>query len=274
MGELSVDRVRAGGVETFVRRTAGGGAPVLFLHGNPTTSDDWIPFLETLSTAGLAPDLPGFGRSERPERRRFAYTMDAYGDWVEALLDAEGVDRYSLVLHDWGSVGLLAAIRQPERLERLVLVNCVPFVPGYRWHWAARIWRRRGLGELFNAIVSKPTMALGLRQARPGFGPMPRGFVEGFWPLWDRTTRRAVLRLYRSADPDELAAAGYGLGRLRCPSLVVWGLRDPYLPAWLGPALAARLPASRLVELPDAGHWPWLDRPELVGRIVTFITPG
>jgi pimeloyl-ACP methyl ester carboxylesterase len=248
--------------------------PVLFLHGNPTTADDWLPFLEALDGPALAPDLPAFGRSERPDSRRFDCSMRAYGTWVEALLDAEGSERCSLVVHDWGTVGLLAALARPKRIARLVIVNAVPLLPGYRWHWVARIWRRRGLGEAFNALASKRATMLLMRQARPGFRAMPAEFVEGFWPYFDRATRQAVLRLYRSADPDELAAAGYGLGRLDCPALVVWGLRDPYLPGWIGRAYAKRLPGARLVEAPDAGHWPWIDRPDIVERIVSFVTAG
>ena len=49
-----------------------------------------------------------------------------------------------LVVHDWGVVGLLWAMRHPERVERLVVMNAVPFLPGYRWHRTARIWRTRG----------------------------------------------------------------------------------------------------------------------------------
>src|SRR5947208_929729 len=89
---ITADRVRVGGVDTFVRRTDGAGTPAVFLHGNPTTSDDWIPFLEALEGPALAPDLPAFGRSERPSPRRFDSSMRAYGEWVGALLDAEGIE--------------------------------------------------------------------------------------------------------------------------------------------------------------------------------------
>jgi pimeloyl-ACP methyl ester carboxylesterase len=176
------------------------------------------------------------------------------------------------VVHDWGTVGLLAALRHPQRLERVVIINAVPLLPGYRWHWAARIWRRRGMGELFNVATTERATRLILRQARPRLRPMPEEFVEELWRHWDRGTRRAVLRLYRSADPDELAAAGLRLGELECPSLVVWGEHDPYLPPRFGERYAERLPRAELWKVSRAGHWPWIDRPEVVDRVVSFLT--
>ena len=102
---------------------------------------------------------------------------------------------------------------------------------------------------------------------------MPDEFIElalrarrpGTWP--------ESLALYRSADPDRLAAAGEQLERLQCPALVAWGTRDPYLPVGFARAYAERLPRAELLELDDAGHWPWLDRPDLVDRVDRFLCP-
>lgn len=65
--------------------------------------------------------------------------------------------------------------------------------------------------------------------------------------------------------------AGRDLGSLRCPALVVWGLKDRYLPARFGRAYAEALPSAELLELPDSGHWPWRDEPEVIPRIVEFL---
>jgi pimeloyl-ACP methyl ester carboxylesterase len=259
------------GIQTFVRRLPGDGPPTLFVHGNPTNSVDWIPFMERLDGPALAPDLPSFGRSSRPAPAQFDSSMESYARFIGELVEAEGLERYRLVVHDWGVVGLLAALQQPERVERLVVMNAVPLLPGYRWHWVARMWRRRGVGEFFNATASEAATRLLIRQARPGFRRAPEGFVEGFFPLWDRATREAVLRLYRSADPDKLAAAGLDLGRLACPALVVWGQDDPYLPARFGRAYAERLPGAELCEIDRAGHWPWIDQPGVIDRVVSFL---
>ena len=91
------------------------------------------------------------------------------------------------------------------------------------------------------------------------------------WDGWQRGLGRPILDLYRSGDPDALAGAGAGLGGLSCPALVVWGRHDPYIPPAFGRAYAERLPNAELVELGDAGHWPWIDRPDVVDRVTAFL---
>jgi pimeloyl-ACP methyl ester carboxylesterase len=259
------------GLQTLLRRTDGAGTTTIYVHGNPTHSFEWIPFLRRTRGPGLAFDLPNFGRSERPAPERFAATMRAYANFVGAAIDELEPGRFNLVVHDWGSVALHPAQRRAERVERLVVIDAVPLLPGYRWHWIARIWRRRGLGELLTAATTRAAIALLLRQARPGMKRMPDDFVDAIWECWDGATARAVLALYRSADPDALEAAGAHLDRLRCPALVVWGRDDPYIGPEQGRAYAGRLPGAELVELDGAGHWPWLDRPELVERVAAFL---
>jgi pimeloyl-ACP methyl ester carboxylesterase len=265
------------GIRTFVRRRAGAGVPTIFVHGNPTHSGDWVPFMHALDGPSIAFDLPCFGRSERVGPERFAATMGAYGDFVASALDELGVGEHKLVVHDWGAVGLIAAQRDPEAVKRLVVINAVPLSGGYRWHWVARIWRRRGLGELFGRATTRTALAMLLRLARPRLRPMPREFVDSIWEHWDPGMAAAVLRLYRSADPTALAAAGSRLESLDCPALVVWGGSDPYIGAEHGRVYAARLGGAagagqaELIELSGAGHWPWIDRPELVGRVAGFL---
>lgn len=266
--------VTVDGIRIFVREVAGDGTPSVYVHGNPTNSSDWIPFLERSAGPAIAFDLPGFGRSSRPDPIRFDHTLPAYANIVERLLDELVPGRYRLLVHDWGGLAVIPAQRHPDRVERLVVVDAVPFVPGYRWHWVARIWRRRGLGEAFNVLNTKASLRLALRQARPGYRPMPEDFVDEVWSNWDAGTRRAVLALYRSADPHVLAAYGSRLGGLRCPALFVWGLDDPYISEPIGRAYASALPNATFEGVDGAGHWPWMDRPELVDRLNSFLDSG
>lgn len=239
--------------------TPAGRAPILYLHGVPTDGDDWLPFLE--QTGGLAPDMPGHGRSGK--RGDLDYSMEGLGRFVEAFADARGLDRVRLVVHDWGSVGLLFGMRAPERIERLVIINAVPLLPGYRWHRIARIWRRRVLGELFMGGTSPRTLGL----LAPDLKPRARVVAERF----DQGTQRAVLRLYRSAPEHALARAGEQLGRITCPALVVWGARDPYLPASFAHAYADALPDATARVIEGAGHWPWLQEPQVVQDVAGFL---
>jgi pimeloyl-ACP methyl ester carboxylesterase len=242
-------------------------ATPLYLHGVPTNSDDWLEFLER--TGGLAPDLPGFGRSGKPGSLH--YTIDEYEGFLERFLEGLDVERVSLVMHDWGAVGLAFAQRHPERVERLVLINAVPFIPGYEWHRMARIWRTPLLGELAMGITYRRTLQHASKQINVTPGAMPGAWLDSVLDHFDQGTQRAILRLFRSASPEELATAGEELGSLEMPALVVWGMRDPFIPGRFGQAYASILPDAELLELADAGHVPWLDRPDVLDRVAGFL---
>ncbi|MGA2454936.1 MAG: alpha/beta hydrolase [Solirubrobacteraceae bacterium] len=275
MPEVSDRSSEIDGLPVFWREassaTAADGAAVpLYLHGVPSNCDEWTDFLRR--GGGLAVDLPGFGRSGKPGSLK--YTIDEYDRFIERFLGEVGVERVQLVVHDWGAVGLAFAQRLPERVERLVIINAVPFLAGYRWHRTARVWRTPGLGELAMGTSNRFTLRLASRESNATPGPMPEEWLDSVLEHFDQGTQRAILRLYRSSPPDVLAAAGARLGALEMPALVVWGERDPYIPARFGREYAQALPHAELLELPDAGHWPWLDRPDVIDRVVEFLSAG
>jgi len=270
MAAIETGELRIDGVKVFYRRVPGEGTPTVYCHGNPTHGEDWLPFLERGGPA-VAIDMPGWGRSDRPDPARFDYSMYGLSAFLERCLEELGVGRRKLVVHDWGSLALIGAQRRPDLVERLVVANAVPLLPGYRWHWVAQVWRRRPLGEVANATTTKAGMALLMRQARSDLTPMPPEFVEMVWSHWDKGTRAAVLALYRHADPDRLTEAGRDLGHLACPALVLWGDGDRYLPVRFGEAYAAALPDARLEVIEGAGHWPWIDDPTVIDRVLDFL---
>jgi pimeloyl-ACP methyl ester carboxylesterase len=248
---------------------SGASVPVYF-HGVPTNSDDWLPFLQ--HGGGIAPDLPGFGRSGKPSSRR--YDIAEYDAFIERFLDHLGVERASLVVHDWGGVALAFAQRRPERVERLVIINAVPFLPGYRWHRIAKIWRTPILGELAMGSTNERTLRLASRESNVAGRPASAEFLRSVLDHFDHGTQRAILRLYRSSPSAVLERAGAHLRALQAPTLVVWGNRDPYIPPRFGAAYAHTLPHAELLALDDAGHWPWLERPDVIERVVNFLTPA
>jgi pimeloyl-ACP methyl ester carboxylesterase len=261
----SVDGVETHWLEAATERSH---APVLYVHGVPTASWLWRDMLAR--TGGYAPDLPGFGSSDK--LANFDHSIPGYAHWLRAFADQRGLDRFSLVVHDWGGgLGLALAQAVPERVERLAVISAVPLLPDYRWHFVARQWRRPLLGELAMGFTFKAALRRVLD--RSNREPLPASFVDAVWEHFDHGTQRAILKLYRSAPPDVLAAAGAKLGALRCPALVVYGGRDPFLPAELAQRYAEALggpTTARVVE--DAGHWTWLDEPSLADDIVAFVT--
>jgi pimeloyl-ACP methyl ester carboxylesterase len=257
-----------GEIPVFWRAAPHDGTPIVWVHGVPMSSYLWRPFL--LRCGGIAPDLPGFGRSGK--RADLDYSIEGYRRFLGDFLDHLGVARVRLVVHDWGGVGLALAQAEPERIERLVVVNTVPLLPGYRWHWVARIWRRRGLGELAMGSSTRWGLRQLSRQATASGRPLPDDLLDDVWSAFDQGTQRAILKLYRRSPPEVLAEAGRDLGRIDAPALVVWGDSDRFLPTRFGEAYAARLPNARLQVVADAGHWPWIDQPLLIEEICGFLS--
>jgi pimeloyl-ACP methyl ester carboxylesterase len=267
---VSDRRGEVGGVELFWREAPvpEGRVPTLYVHGVPTNSDDYLDFLPR--TGGFAPDLPGFGRSAKPAH--FPYSIEGFSDSLEAFLAHVGVERYSLVVHDWGGAALALAQRAPERVERLVITNSVPLLPGYRWHRLARIWRTPLAGELFMGTSTRWGFKQLSREAVAAPGPAPDDFIDSAWSHFDHGTQRAILKLYRSAPASVLAKAGERLGELRCPALVAWGADDPYIPTEFAHAYAEALGGeTRLEVLPGVRHWPWIDDPRVIDLVAEFL---
>lgn len=244
--------------DQLVTWRAVGDAPILYVHGVPNGGVMWTPFLER--SGGVALDLPGFGKSGK--RGDLDAGFEALGRFVGEFADHLGLERVRLCMHDWGAVGLLWAMREPERIERVALIDAVPFLPGYRWHVLARQWRRRVVGELSMGATVRPVAKRLL----------PEGMADEVLEDFDVGTQRSILRLYRSAPEDALARAGERLGAITAPALVVWGERDPYIPTSFAQGYADALGGPSEIEVvPGAGHWPWLDAPEVVTNVTEFL---
>ncbi len=112
------------GLNAFYREAGPADAPaVLLLHGFPSSSRMWQPLIDRLADRYrmVAPDYPGFGHSDAPSADDFSYTFDHLADYVERFTDEIALERYSLVLQDYGGpVGMRLAVRRPERLGALV----------------------------------------------------------------------------------------------------------------------------------------------------------
>jgi len=246
----------------FYRSTNAPGVPVLYLHGVPTSSDDWVEFLAR--TGGLAPDLIGFGRSGKGGH--LDYSLAGLTGFVERFLAEVRADAVKVVAHDWGvAVGLTLAGRHPERIERLVLLNAPPLFEGFAWPRLVKWWRSPLIGEGLMGSTTRGMLARTLRHGsvRPDAWSDQR--IASVWDQFDQGTQRAILRLVRSHVVEPKPATS------RTPTLVIWGDRDPWYPPALADAYAARLSGSTLERLSDAGHWPWLDRSDLVERVATFL---
>jgi len=266
MAEVEHHTDEMGGVPVSWRSAPTDATPTLYVHGVPNTSLIWTPFLSR--TGGIALDLPGFG--DAVKATTFPFSIAGYDGYIERFLDWREIDRVNLVMHDWGAAALAFAQRAPGRVERIVLINALPLFGGYSWHRIARIWRTPLLGELVMGSLTPRLLRRSLRRAN--VAPLPERELRAMYTTLDFATQRAILRLYRSVGPATLETAGSRLAELDAPALIVWGERDPYIPARAAGEYADALGgACDLVLLPDAGHWPWLDRPDVIDTVEKFL---
>lgn len=239
----------------------GEGPPALFVHGVPDTADVWSAVIDGVQDryTCYAADFMGIHRSA--ENPRFDYSFDGYADWIEALVQALGIDQpVTLVVHDWGLMGLAWAAKYPQRIARVVITNTA-FTHLYRWHFWARVWRTPLLGELSMLAMNRWIFA---REMRRGSRKLSREQVDhAFGGAFARlSSRRVVLRLYRSADPAKLIGWETRLQAVaqRVPVQVRWGEHDPYLPRWV----SACFYTEDVEIIPGCGHWVPLEAPERV----------
>jgi pimeloyl-ACP methyl ester carboxylesterase len=246
------------------------GALPLYLHGVPTSSDDWTEFLAR--TGGLAPDMFGFGRSGKGEHLDFS--LDGLTDFVEDFLSHLDVDEVQIVGHDWGAaVALKFAHRHPERVSRLVLCDAPALVEGFAWPRFVRWWQTRGVGEMVMGATTRTVLTRALRQSCVEPAAWPKARIDAVWDQFDQGTQRAILRLVRSAQDNTIGGDGARANghAAAAQTTLIWGEKDPWYPPALADAYASRLPGARVERVANAGHWPWLDRPEVVERVAALL---
>lgn len=146
-------RIQVDGVSIFYREAGASDAPtLLLLHGLPSSSRMFEPLLSRLGDRYhlVAPDYPGFGHSDWPDPKSFAYTFDHIGEILTHFTEALGLSRYSLYMQDYGGpVGFRMALAHPERIEALIVQNAVAHNDGLGEPWRVRraFWADRANNE-------------------------------------------------------------------------------------------------------------------------------
>ncbi|MCB9796405.1 MAG: alpha/beta fold hydrolase [Alphaproteobacteria bacterium] len=243
--------------------TAGEGPPVLLLHGNPDSADEWREVMARLAGRFrcIAPDFPGYGRSPSPPAS-FAYDRAAQLAFVDATLAAlEVTEPLVLVVHDIGGfVGTPWAAANLERVRGVVFTNTVAF-EGFRWFKTARQWGDETPPGRRRAWLSMAIIGLfGGALFKKVFGGQSPQLSEA---IVDRMTRQfalnpaakdATLRQFRHAtQPDFFEgfdAMNEALTAAR-PTRVVWGEGDVYI----RDKYADRFGSAPVKRLPGVGHW-------------------
>lgn len=253
--------------------------PMLLIHGLGDEADAWRYVLPPLAADRrvLAPDLPGFGRSDKPKR---AYTLTFYQEVLFELLDALEIDRVILVGHSLG--GIIAhsmTLAQPQRVERLILLDGSLVSAGGRPSLGMLLFLIPGVGEWqYNRLRKNPDAAW--RSLAPFYRDLdglPAAEREFLYQrvnerVWDDDQRRAFFSILRSMArelPRHQKTLPQELAGLKVPTLAIWGEKDPLNSVENARRLVQLQPNARLVVIPDGGHNIHHEQP---GAVVDGIT--
>jgi len=227
-------RFDAGGVESFVL-DLGEGEPVVLMHGVPVSSFLYrkvAPELARRGMRGVAFDLPGLGLAERP--RDFDYSWSGLASWTGEAIDALGIERCHLVVHDIGGpVGLEWAIRHPDRVLSVTALNTLVDAAHFHRPWTMHPFSIPGVGELWLRGTPRFLFArLFYLQGVADRAAVPRADVYAHHALLRRGDNgRAFLRIMRGFELTEAKERFFfeGLTGRPYPAQVVWGKLDPAL---------------------------------------------
>jgi haloalkane dehalogenase len=249
----------------------GEGLPVVFVHGEPTWSFLWRKVLVPVRDAGyrcIAPDLPGFGRSDKPTDMGW-YTYDRHTAALTSVLEALDVTGATLVVHDWGGpIGLRAAIESAERIDRLVILDTGLFTGHQEMNAAWNAFRD------FVARTQDVPIGLLVRGAckhDPG-DEVIAGYERPFPDAASKAGARAFPLILPTAPDMPGALAGQRtLDALRAdtrPKLMLWADSDPVLPLETGRRFAAALGGELAHVIADAGHFLQEDAGPQIGALI------
>ena len=257
--------IEADGVSVFYREASAPDAPlVLLLHGFPTSSFQFRELIPRLADQYhvIAPDLPGFGFTEVPDRRHYKYSFDGLAETILAFTDALGVARYALYVFDYGApTGFRLAMARPDRVTAIVSQNGNAYEEGLGSEWAPvrRYWSQpssenreairkalnlEGLRREYSSGISNPDLIApegytldAALMARPGNTDIQLDLFLDY---------ANNLRLYPAFHEY--------FRRSQPPLLAIWGKHDPYfVPA--GAEAFRRDNPNAVVQFLDTGHF-------------------
>jgi pimeloyl-ACP methyl ester carboxylesterase len=238
---------------------AGSGPALLLVHGLLVSHKEWRLVLPRLQEhfRVLAPDLPGFGQSDKPSPDAYPYTREAYAETLSELLRALDVPQAHVCGHSMGGgVALTFAADHPERLERLSVLDsaCYPFplsakgrlplLPGIGPLIFKKAYRRPVFRDYFRNDVFSGDPGLDMTQ------------VDEYYDDFDSPEgREAAYAALKRATVD-IEGLAPKISRIEARSLVLWGDDDRIFPVSLAHRLVRELPRATLRVMPDCGHAP------------------
>lgn len=252
----------------YAAGTRGAGAPVVFLHGFPTSGHLWSGVVPLMPPGHrlVVVDLLGYGRSDRP----LSHPVDvaAHAARVVALMDELRIERACLVGHGLGGgVAQSVAVRHPNRVSHLCLVDSVAFD-----QWPTLEARLARASLPFTQFLP-PDLFLGIvrRDLERGYADPSRAahsidlYLRAFAGV---EGREALVAHIRALTNRETVEVGARLPELRMPVAIVWGQHDRVLPLAVGRRLQQAIPGATIEVLPDGRHYTPEEAPRAIADVV------
>ncbi len=251
--------------------SAGDGPPLVLAHGWPWSSFSWHRLIPGLAERFRVYwyDMPGYGQSEKYADQRTS--LDVQGETFAAMLAHWGLERPSVIAHDFGGATTLRAhLLHGCDYERYVLMNIVAMRP-----WGSEFFDH--VGKHVDAFTGLPPH---IHEA------VVRSYIQGALitdlvtddlealvrPWLSEEGRRSFYQQFAQADERYTAEVEPLFGDLRCPVKIIWGEDDPWIPLARGRSLHDRMPQTEFVTLPGVGHLPQLENPEAVlTELIAFL---
>ncbi|NEO78686.1 alpha/beta fold hydrolase [Moorena sp. SIO4G3] len=259
---ISEQSIEVGSWEWFYREAKAvgdsRGVPIILLHGLPSQSFCWCEIMPDLAKVGydaIAPDWLGSGLSAKPDRLDFPYTPDAFIEALGDFLKHLEIERFSLVVQGFlASVGLQYALRHSDQIERLVILN-TPVSSAAKLPSKMQQWGWPFIGDMLtqDPLLVDRTLEGGSRyRIEDNYLDLYRKpFLKSSDP-----GRSLVATIKNMQMNKSMAEIESGFRNWDKPTLIVWGLKDPWLPVEQAEQFANQLKNKELVKLEEAGHYP------------------
>ena len=265
---ITENKIKVGKLEWFYRQSEVESDPqgyaernrptVLFLHGLPAHSYTWRSLMSLLADQGLssiAPDWIGSGFSAKPDKRDFSYTPEAFLTALTDLINALELEKFYLVVQGFlGSVGVQYALKHPEQIEGLIVLN-TPLTADAKLPW---LMKQLSLPLVGDMMTQDPLLVDRTLEKGSGFVIKDKDLDILRKPfLQSSAVGRALMTTLKQLQLDRvMPEITKGLNTWSQPTLIIWGKEDPWLDLTAAQQLANSSSNIEIVELPEAKHYP------------------
>ena len=249
---------------------AGQGEPILLLHGWPTSAYLYRQMIEPLAVHYhvLAPDLPGFGFSDKPEKASFS--LNYYNKIIQKFVATLNIEQLTLVVHDLGGpIGMLWAVRHPKQVKNLVFLNTLIYKD---FSWAVVLFTMAVKLPILNNWLASPSgiafaMKLGVFNKKR---LSPEVLAPYTTPFKEQNARKALIKAATNVSLKAFDEIAEGLSKINADVLIIYGAQDKILPnvAKTMAKLNQQFPDAALHALPQCGHFLQEDEPEKISILI------